>query len=178
MIRFQELEIKGVYIVENFIAKDERGVFIKTFHQQKLAEIGVTNSFQESYYSQSVKNVIRGMHFQVPPHDHEKLVYVTRGNILDVILDIRTGSSTYGKAISVKLNEFGNSVFIPKGFPHGFLALSEETTVVYNVSTVYNIDADSGVLWNSFNFDWPIDIPIISMRDNEFSEFKNFKSPF
>jgi dTDP-4-dehydrorhamnose 3,5-epimerase len=178
MIQFQELAIPDVYLIENFIAKDDRGLFVKTFHQKKLAELGLAVEFKESYYSQSVKSVIRGMHFQAPPHDHEKLVYVTQGTILDVILDLRANSPTYGKAVSMELNEFGHSVFIPKGCAHGFLALSKEATVVYNVTTVYSKVADKGVLWNSFGFNWPVNDPIISARDQSFPALEVLQSYF
>jgi dTDP-4-dehydrorhamnose 3,5-epimerase/CDP-3, 6-dideoxy-D-glycero-D-glycero-4-hexulose-5-epimerase len=168
MNSFKELEIKGVYLVENFVAQDRRGTFVKTIHKDKLQEIGFTDEFRESYYSLSVKNVIRGMHFQRPPHDHEKLVYVTAGKILDVILDLRTSSSTYGKSIAVELSEFSYSVYIPKGCAHGFLTLSDTATVVYNVTTVYNKEADDGIRWNSFGFDWPVTGPVLSDRDLSF----------
>jgi dTDP-4-dehydrorhamnose 3,5-epimerase len=126
MKSFKELRIPGVYLVDNFRAKDERGIFVKTFHKDSSKEIGFNEEFKESFYSQSVKDVIRGMHFQAPPFDHNKLVYVTAGKILDVILDIRSSSPTFGKAVSVELDEFGSSVLIPKGCAHGFLTLSEK----------------------------------------------------
>jgi len=90
MIRFVEQNIQGVFLVENFTAQDSRGVFVKTLSVDKLQQNGFTSPFSESYYSKSFKNVIRGMHFQTPPFEHDKLVYVTEGAILDVILDIRT----------------------------------------------------------------------------------------
>ncbi len=118
------------------------------------------------------------MHFQIPPHDHYKLVYVTKGKILDVILDIRSTSPSFGMSISFELNEAGDSVLIPKGCAHGFMALSDEATVVYNVSSVYNSEADKGIKWNSFGFDWPVVEPVISDRDNNFILFSDFISPF
>jgi dTDP-4-dehydrorhamnose 3,5-epimerase len=178
MIRFQSLEIQGLYLIDNFIAKDNRGIFVKAFHQEKLNEIGFKEHFRESYYSKSIKDVIRGMHFQVPPHDHEKLIYVTQGTIMDVVLDLRLNSPTFGKVFSIELNEFGQSLFIPKGCAHGFLTLSGAATVVYNVSTIYNVDADKGVLWNSFGFDWPVANPIISIRDQSFPCFDVLQSYF
>lgn len=178
MISFTSLGIEGAYIVENFVAKDARGIFIKSFHEEKLKQIGFTDSFKESYYSQSVKNVIRGMHFQKPPHDHEKLVYVTEGTILDVILDLRLESNTFLQYTIVELTAFGSSVFIPKGCAHGFATLSDTATVVYNVSSVYNAVSDSGILWNSFGFNWPIPNPILSERDQSFDSLINYKTPF
>lgn len=171
MSDFKELSIKGLYLVSNFLARDERGMFVKTFHENKFHEIGFNDYFKESYYSQSFKNVIRGMHFQISPFDHEKLVYVTAGKILDVVLDLRTKSPTYGKYEIIELNEFKHSVFIPKGCAHGFLTLSDKATVVYNVSTVYTPEADKGVLWKSFGFSWPAEYPIVSQRDTSFPHF-------
>lgn len=179
MKQLKSLDIEGVFEVVNFVAKDERGVFVKTYHKDKLEEeIGIVECFKESYYSQSRKDVIRGMHFQLPPHDHEKLVYVTEGKILDVILDIRKNSTTYGLFRSIELSSFGNAVFIPKGCAHGFLTLSDKATVVYNVTTVYNQEADSGILWNSFGFRWPVAQPILSARDQAFASFKDYNSLF
>ena len=178
MISFDTTGIKNVFVINNFHAKDERGIFVKTYHADKLTEIGFHDNFKESYYSVSYKNVIRGMHFQAPPYDHEKLVYVTSGNILDVVLDLRRNSPTFAKSVAVPLTEFGASVFIPKGCAHGFLTLSDTATVVYMVSSVYNSTSDSGVLWNSFDFDWPIEKPILSERDKSFVALNNFESPF
>jgi len=175
---FNELAIPGVFLINNFNATDNRGVFVKTFNKNLFEQIGFNGNFTESYYSTSEKNVIRGMHFQLPPHEHEKLVYVTDGVIVDVVLDLRIKSPTYGKSISVELEAFGKSIFIPKGCAHGFLAKSDNATVVYNVTTVYNKEADMGILWNSFNFEWGILNPILSVRDNSFEAFTNFKSPF
>ena len=170
------MDIAGLFLVENYIMKDVRGIFVKTYHAEMFKEIGFTNSFKESYYSQSQQNVIRGMHFQLPPHDHEKLVYVAQGKILDVVLDVQIESPSFGRSVSVELNAFGSSLLIPKGCAHGFLTLSETAIVVYNVSTVYNKDADKGILWNSFHFDWKIENPILSERDRTFPPFNNLTS--
>ena len=164
--------------MENFSARDERGLFVKTFHADWLSSEGISLSFRESYYSQSHKQVIRGMHFQAPPHDHEKLVYVTSGEILDVILDLRTAEPTYGQCFTIRLSEFGSSVLIPKGCAHGFLTLSDSATVVYNVTTEYNPQADQGIRWDSFGFSWPVTTPILSARDKTFIGLDQFQSPF
>lgn len=175
---FQEQNIKGLYLIDNFTATDYRGVFVKTFHEELFKSICFDNKFRESYYSQSQKDVIRGMHFQLPPHDHEKLVFVSDGTILDVVLDLRKESETYLKYQSFILDAFGKSVFIPKGCAHGFLTLSKSATVMYNVTTVYNSIADTGILWNSFGFNWNIENPIISNRDQLFGKLPEFQSPF
>jgi dTDP-4-dehydrorhamnose 3,5-epimerase len=178
-MKITQLPIKGAFLIENFIAEDERGTFVKTFHSASFSEHNLQISFNESYYSSSKRGVIRGMHFQIPPHDHEKLVYVTNGEILDVILDLRPDSQTYGAYIDITLKEKSNSIYIPKGCAHGFLTISEQATVVYSVSTVYDQESDRGILWNSFGFDWlGISNPIISVRDQAFITLDNFKSPF
>ena len=121
------------------------------------------------------------MHFQLPPHDHEKLVYVPQGAILDVVIDLRKKSHTYGNYISVELSDQNKkSIFIPRGFAHGFKSLLDDTITVYNVTTEYNSTADSGIHYNSFGFDWEVDNPIISRRDSTFVGIKNFldNNPF
>ncbi|MBN1469621.1 MAG: dTDP-4-dehydrorhamnose 3,5-epimerase family protein [Fusobacteriaceae bacterium] len=174
-------EIIGVYIVENFHAKDNRGSFTKTFHRNFFNDNNLCCEFSESYFSINNKNVIRGMHFQLPPYDHEKLVYVPKGKILDVVLDLRKNSKTYGKAISVELSsENFQSIYIPKGCAHGFKSLEDDTITVYNVATVYNQENDFGLHYNSFGFDWEIEKVIISERDSNFISFNQFKekNPF
>ncbi len=170
--------IEGLFLISPFCSEDARGSFVKTFNKVAFEKERFATNFQESYYSQSQKGVIRGMHFQRPPHEHEKLVYVTDGEIIDVVLDLRKNSSTFGKAYSTILKAFGNVVYIPKGLAHGFLTLSAKATVVYNVTTVYNPEADMGIRWNSFNFDWGITNPVVSDRDNAFPLFNTFSSPF
>ncbi|MFZ1704662.1 MAG: dTDP-4-dehydrorhamnose 3,5-epimerase family protein [Saprospiraceae bacterium] len=175
----QKTNIEGVNIIKNFIAHDVRGVFVKTFHEDIFAQNGLETQFKESYYSTSQKNVIRGMHFQLPPYDHDKLIFVTEGEIIDVVLDIRTESETYGQFVTFKISQLSDSIFIPKGCAHGFLTISEKATVVYNVSKVYNAQFDTGILWNSFGYDWcDVQSPILSKRDSEFTPLCNFISPF
>lgn len=178
MMKFKELNLEGVFLVKNFAARDNRGIFVKTFHQDVFQEIGFNGVFKESYYSQSSKGVIRGMHFQMPPAAHKKLVYVTDGEIVDVIVDLRKASPTFRQFTSVKLRAFENSIFIPKGCAHGFLTVSDVATVVYNVTTVYQPDVDTGIRFNSFGFDWEESKPILSSRDASFVSLDEFVSPF
>lgn len=176
---FEKTKLEGVYIIHNFNATDDRGVFVKTFNSNLFNENNLDFKIKESYYSVSNKNVIRGMHFQLPPHDHEKLVYVPIGEIIDVVVDLRKRSSTYKHYISVKLTaDNKKSIFIPKGFAHGFKSLTENTMTVYNVATEYNSKADCGIKWNSFDFDWEIINPIVSLRDSSLENLDNFKTPF
>jgi len=173
--------LNGIFIINNFNVNDERGIFVKTFNKNLFNELNLNFEIRESYYSISKKDVIRGMHFQLPPHDHEKLVFVPKGAIIDVVIDIRKSSITYGKYISVELSEQNKrSIFIPKGFAHGFKSLLDDTITVYNVATEYNSIADSGINFNSFGFDWKVDNPIVSQRDSAFAGINNFlkNNPF
>ena len=171
--------LEGVFKIENRLFEDQRGRFIKTFHEDVFKEHGLQTDFKESFYSVSRKNVLRGMHFQLPPHDHAKLVYVTEGEIMDVVLDIRKDSPTFGKYVSVKLSsENANSLYIGKGFAHGFLTISESATVVYMTTTVHSPKHDAGVLWNSFGFDWEAVTPVVSNRDAAFISLDQLDSPF
>ncbi len=173
-------ELEGVFIIENFYASDDRGSFTKTYHNEFFAQNGLCSDFNESYFSISKKNVIRGMHFQLPPHDHEKLIYIAKGEVIDVILDLRKTSNTFGNSISIVLNDRNHrSVYIPKGLAHGFKSMVDNTIMIYNVSTVYNIEADFGVHFDSFNFNWELLEPIISERDRSLITFEEFnKSNF
>ena len=121
------------------------------------------------------------MHFQLPPHDHEKLVFVPIGSIIDVVVDLRKNSSTYKKHISVELcEENKKSIYIPKGLAHGFKSLTDQTVTVYNVTSEYSKNEDEGIHFNSFGFDWEVNDPIISNRDLDFQSLESFclKNPF
>lgn len=161
--------LSGVFEITCSKFNDERGVFVKTFHQDIFKENGLEYDFKESYYSVSKKDVLRGMHFQRPPQSHAKLVYVTDGEILDVVLDIQKNSPTFGKYFSTILSsENAVSLYIGKGFAHGFLTLSASATVVYSTSSVYSQKHDAGVKWDGFGYQWPVKNPIISNRDDDF----------
>jgi dTDP-4-dehydrorhamnose 3,5-epimerase len=171
----EKTPLNGVFIINNFNVNDERGLFVKIFNKNKFNELNLNFEVRESYFSISKRNVIRGMHFQLPPHEHQKIVYVLRGAILDVILDLRKNSSTYKKYFSVELSDQNKkSIFIPKGLAHGFKSLQDETITVYNVDSEYNSLADSGINYNSFNYDWEINIPILSKRDKELQNLNSF----
>jgi len=161
--------LEGVFEIENRKFEDQRGLFVKTFHAEEFEKKGLESDFKESFYSVSKKNVLRGMHFQLPPHDHAKLVYVTDGEILDVAVDNRKESNTFGNYFSTRLSsDNAKSLYMAKGFAHGFLTLSESATVVYLTSSVHSPDLDTGIKWDSFGFDWGVEVPIISERDSNF----------
>lgn len=179
MFSITKTGIEGCYEIQPRIFDDLRGRFVKVFHHNEYTKLGLETSFAEEYYSTSHRGVIRGMHFQAPPSDHVKVVYCVHGEVQDVVLDLRLGSPTYGQATVITLSASqGNFIYIPKGLAHGFCSTSEIATMVYKVSVVYDSQADTGVLWNSFGHSWPIIDPVISNRDANFIPFSKFKTPF
>lgn len=171
-MKFTKSKISGCFIIEPPAKKDRRGAFVKTFNYSLFKENGIDFSFKESFYSVSHKNSLRGMHYQKSPHQIAKLVYCMEGEILDVFLDIRKNSSTYGKFDFCLLSqENAKMIFLPEGIAHGFLTLSEKSVVCYLQSDEYSQDYDSGILWNSFGMDWKTSDPIISDRDKNFIKF-------
>lgn len=180
-MNIEQTALEGVYIINNFVAHDERGTFVKTFNKKNFADVGLNFEIRESYFSISQKEVLRGMHFQLPPSDHEKLVYVPLGSIIDVVVDLRKDSQTYKKHISVELSAANRkSIFIPKGLAHGFKSLEDNTITVYNVATEYDAKSDQGIHFDSFGFDWQINAEIMSSRDKEFMTLNHFceNNPF
>ncbi|MDQ0637087.1 dTDP-4-dehydrorhamnose 3,5-epimerase [Pedobacter sp. W3I1] len=170
---------QDLYIMEYNSFLDNRGEFVKTIHKETFLEKNLNYVFTESFYSISNKNVIRGMHFQVPPEDHSKLVYVVTGSIIDVILDIRTSSETYGEFFFLELSAKNRKgIYIGKGFAHGFLSLENGTTVEYHTSTSQNRECEAGIRFDSFGYDWEVKKPILSNRDLEFKIFSEIQSPF
>jgi dTDP-4-dehydrorhamnose 3,5-epimerase len=167
--------LEGVYIINNSAAQDDRGTFVKTFNKHNFQDFGLNFEIRESYFSISQKNVIRGMHFQMPPSDHEKLVYVPVGSIIDVVLDLRKNSQTYKKYIFLELSAANRkSIFIPKGLAHGFKSREDNTITVYKVSTEYDAKSDQGIRFDSFGFDWQTNEVILSGRDQEFRTLERF----
>ena len=179
MMEIRDTEIPGCYEVQPRLFEDERGIFVKTFHAKEFESLGLCTAWREQYYSVSSQGVVRGLHFQIPPHDHVKLVYCIKGSVEDVVLDLRVGSPTYGETITLELSaRKGNMIYLPKGLAHGFCTPSEPATLVYNVSSVYVPAADSGIRWDSVCVHWPIKTPLLSDRDRSFPTFDEFKSPF
>lgn len=178
-IQIKKTELEGV--LELFLKsfEDNRGYFIKTYDYQTFSEIGITEHFVEEFFTISKKGVFRGMHFQLPPHDHSKIVYCTSGEVIDFIVDLRKDSITYGKTIELKLSaEKYNMVYIPKGFAHGFYAISNLATMVYKVSSLHSPEHDTGILWSSLSIPLPEENLIISNRDKSFISISDFVTPF
>ncbi len=171
--------LSGCCELQPNVYEDARGRFIKVFHQQAFAALGLETIFTEEYYSVSFKHVIRGLHFQLPPMDHVKLVCCVAGNVIDVVVDLRVGSPTYGQHELFELSAAkGNSIYIPKGMAHGFCVLSDQAVMVYNASTIYSPELDAGVRWDSAGVLWPTTQAILSVRDQSFSSLDQFVSPF
>lgn len=159
--------------------QDERGEFVKPYVAAEYQSLGLPTQFAEEYYSVSTKNVLRGLHFQTPPHEHHKLVACILGSIRDVILDMRSGSPTYGRAEMMDLSESDHSVlYLPAGIAHGFLVLSDSAMVSYKVTSAHDAEHDSGIRWDSIGVDWGCDAPITSARDASFPMWDQFQSPF
>lgn len=178
MVRIQT-DFEGLYVLETVNFQDVRGGFQKLFNYDFFAKNGLDSDFKEMYYSVSKKNVRRGMHFQTPPFEHTKLVWVSRGSVLDVCLDIRKSSKTFGKCFSLKLNDRdGRYLYIPRGFAHGFLSLEDESIVNYAQTSCYSPENDAGIDGSSIGFDWGTKDLIVSGRDLTFPDFKEFDSPF
>lgn len=175
----EETFINGLKIIHVENHMDERGLFLKVFNSEVFQQYGLETEFKESYFSVSSKNVIRGMHFQVPPFDHTKLVYLSRGMILDVVLDIRSTSPTFRQFYSIVLHpKTPFALYIPPGCAHGFKSLTENSVVTYLQTSIYNEASDTGILWNSFGMEWGEGPFIISERDKQFTELNYFESPF
>ena len=171
-------ELDGVLILKPNVFEDARGSFVKTYHEELFASCGIRFAPKEEFFSVSRKNVVRGMHFQLPPTAHDKLVYCPAGRVLDVVLDLRSDGKR-GRFISRELSASNREMlFIPRGCAHGFVALEDDSMMVYQTSTVHSPAHDAGVVWNSFGFEWPVKNPILSERDQKFPALRDFKSPF
>ena len=177
-----ELEISGLFLIEPKIFEDPRGYFFESFHAEKFQEqTGVELSFVQDNESRSNKGVLRGLHFQAPPHAQGKLVRVTKGAVLDVAVDIRKNSPTYGHHVSVLLSgDNKKQLFVPPGFLHGFATLEDHTIFNYKCTDYYHPETEGTVLWNDsdLKINWTISEPTISAKDELGTLFKNFESPF
>jgi dTDP-4-dehydrorhamnose 3,5-epimerase len=177
--KINKTKIDGYYeiILKKFI--DSRGSFVKIFNHSSFKKYGLDTNFVEQYYSCSKQSVLRGMHFQLPPEDHNKFVYCISGSVMDVAVDLRLNSKTYGQYDTVILSaEKTNMVYLTKGLAHGFYTLSDTAVTVYNVTSEYNPKLDAGIKWDSIGVIWPNNSSIISERDSSFIELEKFKSPW
>lgn len=171
--------LEGCFELQPIVRGDNRGSFIKTFHADSFAELGLADDWKEEYYSTSRKNVLRGLHFQTPPTDHVKFVYCPSGKVMDVAVDLRKNSATFGKHTTCILEGGkGNMMYLPRGFAHGFLTLSEWAIIVCKTTTVYSPEHDKGIRWDSCGIDWQCDAPILSDKDMNLPPLAEFDSPF
>lgn len=167
----EHLAIPGVFVFTPKRFSDDRGFFSETFNVSLLEPLtGPLSWVQDNHSLSAPKGVLRGLHFQIPPFAQDKLVRCTRGKVLDVAVDIRHGSPTFGKYVSATLSaENGSQIFVPKGFAHGFLTLEENCEVMYKVSNYYNAKLDAGIAWNdaTIAIDWPLsgERPVLSPKD-------------
>jgi dTDP-4-dehydrorhamnose 3,5-epimerase len=171
--------LAGVHLLQPRVFSDFRGDFVKTYHAGQFAELGLDFTPAEEFFSTSRLGVVRGMHFQLPPHDHAKLVYCIRGRVLDVLVDLRRASPTFGRAASSELSRENHLQFyIPSGVAHGFMALEDDSVMVYKTTTGHAPTHDAGIRWDSFGFDWGNNGPVISPRDAALPALAEFASPF
>ena len=176
--------IQGVLVIEPKVFGDERGYFFECFNAKEFKEkTGIDVNFVQDNESKSRYGVIRGMHFQLPPYTQSKLVRVVKGRVLDVVVDIRKGSPTYGKYEICELTEDNHrQFFVPKGMAHGFVVLSEEAIFQYKCDDFYHPEAEGAIAWNDpdLNIQWPISTTdvVLSEKDKHHPCLKDFESPF
>tara|TARA_B100000401_G_C52802286_1_gene719198 strand:- start:1752 stop:2297 length:546 start_codon:yes stop_codon:yes gene_type:complete len=178
----KESKLKGLFIIEPTVFKDDRGYFFESFNSKLFKDrTGYSNNFVQDNESKSQKNVLRGLHFQNPPFAQGKLVRVIKGSVLDVAVDIRNDSPTYGEHIKLVLSEQNKTMmYIPEGFAHGFLTLENDTIFSYKCTNYYNKSSEDCILWNDLTLaiDWQIDKPILSEKDQLGKNFSSFVTKF
>ena len=182
-MNYIKTEISGIYIIEPSVFGDNRGYFLESFNLEKFEENICPINFVQDNESKSSKGVLRGLHFQKPPFEQAKLVRCIEGKVIDVAVDIRKRSSTYGKHVVVELSgENKRQLFIPRGFAHGFVVLSESATFAYKVDNCYAPEYDSGIKFddNKLNINWGLNKNEVqlSAKDENLPAFKDLNSPF
>lgn len=174
MMKFKETTLKGVWLIEPTLFGDERGQFLEAYREEYFKKEGVISTFVQDNISVSKKGTIRGLHYQCDPHSQAKLVMAIEGEILDVAVDLRKNSSTFGKSFKAKLSSKNRTMMlIPTGFAHGFSVLSEEATVYYKCSQYFNKESERGIMWNDqdIGIDWEVKNPIVSEKDKKNTHF-------
>jgi dTDP-4-dehydrorhamnose 3,5-epimerase len=182
-MKFIKTEISDVYIIEPSVFGDNRGYFLESFNLEKFKENVYPIKFVQDNESKSSKGVLRGLHFQNPPFNQAKLVRCIEGRVMDVAVDIRKGSPTYGKHVAVELTgENKLQLFVPRGFAHGFSVLSDTAVFAYKVDNSYAPESDSGIRYDDkeLNIDWGLNKEEVqlSLKDKNLSFFKDLDSPF
>lgn len=165
---FEQTNLPGVVLITPRVYSDNRGAFLEAYKRSEFIAAGIDVEFVQDNHSYSAKNVLRGMHCQVPPYAQAKLARVVRGTVLDVVVDLRPGAPTWGQWQGQELSrDNGKMVFVPEGFVHGFLVLSDHAEVEYKVSAEYAKEHEAGIIWNDpdIGIAWPVADPILSTRD-------------
>lgn len=182
-MKFIPCDIQGLILIEPSVYKDSRGFFFESYNQKPFAQNGIAINFVQDNQSFSTYGVIRGLHYQLNPHAQAKLVRVLQGKILDVAVDLRKGSPTYGQHFDVELSDENNlQLFIPAGFAHGFSVLSQTATVLYKCDAFYNKESEGGIRFDDadLNIDWKVDPAhvVVSEKDLQLPLFKEASSNF
>lgn len=173
--------IKGLLLIRPDVFSDSRGYFFESFNQKRYIEAGINSPLVQDNISKSVKGTIRGLHYQAPPFEQGKLCSVIYGKVLDVALDIRFGSPTFGKHFAMELSEENKlQLWIPPGFAHGFSVLSDTAVFSYKCSALYNKDAERSIIYNDpdLNITWNTESPIVSSKDLMAKSFKDIEKDF
>ncbi|MBN8695942.1 MAG: dTDP-4-dehydrorhamnose 3,5-epimerase [Bacteroidetes bacterium] len=173
--------LEGLLIIQPKVFEDDRGHFFESYNKNVFLQNGINVDFVQDNQSLSQAGVLRGLHFQNPPFAQGKLVRVIKGSVLDIAVDIRKNSKTYGEHFAITLNEQNKTQFwIPEGFAHGFLTLENNTIFSYKCTNYYNKASEGCILWNDsdLHIDWNINNPILSEKDKAGEIFKNFNSQF
>jgi dTDP-4-dehydrorhamnose 3,5-epimerase len=177
----EKTKISGLKLLQPNIFQDARGYFFESYNYETFKNLGIEDVFIQDNQSFSKKNVIRGLHFQAPPFAQAKLVRVIKGTVLDVAVDLRKNSPTYGQHFSVVLNEENQlQLYIPAGFAHGFATLEENTIFAYKCSNIYHKDSERSIIFNDkdLNINWNIEHPVVTDKDLQGVCFEGFISPF
>jgi len=174
-------KIPGLLIIKPDVFEDERGYFFESYNRDKFVSEGIDNVFIQDNESKSMKGVLRGLHFQNPPYEQGKLVRVMKGAVIDVAVDIRKNSPTYGQWDSIELTESNKIMYwVPPGMAHGFVTLEDETVFFYKCTNLYNKASEGSIRWNdpNLNVNWGLSNPIISEKDKISPFFNELKSQF
>jgi dTDP-4-dehydrorhamnose 3,5-epimerase len=182
-MEFEKTTLEGAFLIKPKVFEDQRGFFLESYSKEKFKQAGIDADFVQDNHSMSTqKGVLRGLHFQKPPHAQTKLVRVTKGSVFDVVVDLRKDSKTFGKWEGFKLSaENKLMLLVPRGFAHGFCTLENNTEFMYKVDGFYAPEADSGIIWNDsrLNIKWPLQRePIVSEKDAKLQTFEKLNSPF
>lgn len=173
---FITCDLPGLVIVTPKVFGDDRGFFLETYKKTDFAKNGIDADFYQDNHSLSAKHVLRGLHFQISPAAQAKLVRVVRGAAWDVAVDIRRDSASFKKWFSIELSEANQTMlYIPEGFAHGFVALTDDTHLMYKCSREYSPEHDAGIIWNDpeIGIDWPVDNPLLSGKDKVLPKLKD-----